>query len=804
MKLHFYSLICLLAASPNLVAEPPVLAGLPKYQTPTPIPSYRNWYITQNLGPTGMRGWIYGAEGHTRGSLEIQVKSIEAGSPAEGPMKRHDIIIGAAIPPNTPAHQWNSAPKVRKFDADARMEMARAITWAESDAGKGELHLLVARDGKEGQVTLRLPVLGAYAKTAPFDCPKTSKIVDQAIGFLAESTPAEGYSSGVGRPMAAALLLASEQAEYLDHVRRSACRMSLNHEVSEAGHETWRWGNNNLFLCEYYLATGDKRVLPTIQEYSERLVAGQSNPGTWGHKIVENFIPPGYGVINSTGIVCFLSLVLADECGVEFDRQGIVNSVNFYGSYVGRGGIPYGDHAPTVDPTSNGKNGGAAVAFHLLGAERATNWFGGMAASANLLYFENGHSGNYFNQTWTPLGVSVTGKKNYVNFWERFNSYRDLARRKDGSFMTQPWPHKREGDLGAGNYVRKGPIWSTGGFALSYLAGSERLAILGRTESVFGADIPAVFGPALSLYEQRKFPEAAKAAELLLGEPEFEKMAKQLIEISQRNIESAKLTLQSMERNLEAGDVYALSRQLQAIESIVDSKDTSLAKFYRAVEDPKNEQVMKEGVAFHRGVSNVAYQGPKGSGQILPRGSQLDGLASRSISTALKAKDSPYTEIAKTHVAALPVERSFPNRSLLNPSKENPAVWKMMASEEVQNDRWKSRNFADGGWEETKVPINKSKGSHSLRTQFKIDDLSEIESMMLSYQTTGAAKVFLNGTMILHVDPIGGQTKYDKADILLKDITRELLLSGENVLAVEIENPKSVSSVNFDLKASIQ
>ena len=43
-------------------------------------------------------------------------------------------------------------------------------------------------------------------------------------------------------------------------------------------------------------------------------------------------------------------------------------------------------------------------------------------------------------------------------------------------------PHKREGDLGTGNYVSKGPMWSTGSFALSW-ACSARNAFCLRSQS---------------------------------------------------------------------------------------------------------------------------------------------------------------------------------------------------------------------------------------------------------------------------------------------------------------------------------
>ena len=47
----------------------------------------------------------------------------------------------------------------------------------------------------------------------------------------------------------------------------------------------WDWGYKNLFLCEYYLLTGDKEVLHAINEYTVTLAKGQGMYGTFGHGI---------------------------------------------------------------------------------------------------------------------------------------------------------------------------------------------------------------------------------------------------------------------------------------------------------------------------------------------------------------------------------------------------------------------------------------------------------------------------------------------------------------------------------------
>lgn len=749
-RLAISTLLAALTLAPSYGQEKN-LAQLPKHLTPLPYAGIRNYHITQNLGPTGARGWIYGHGQDTNESREILIKTIEPGSPADGILEPYDIIVGAATPPETPAATWTKAPALKLFDADARLSLARAITWAESDAGKGALTLLVARNGETKTVTITLPVMGTFADGDILECPKSQKIVRNAAEFLAKQMPADGYPEAVGEPHNAGLLLATHDPKYLDHVRRSAMRMSVLNTISDAGHETWRWGNTNTFLCEYYLATGDERVLPTIHEYAKVLQAGQCNPGTWGHSSVPDFVPPGYGSVNSTGIVCFLSLVLANQCGVHEGDKALANSIRFYGSYVGRGGIPYGDHAPYNASTSNGKNGAAAIAYHLLGADPAAQWYARLCASTNLLGFEDGHSGNYFNQTWSPLAASLSGKENYISFWKRFHSYRDLARRRDGSFIAQPMANKREGDLGTGNYVTAGPLWSTGSYALSYLAGSERLAILGRRDSVFAANPPEELKPALSHFRAKDFVAAADAANALIKSPtpRVAKLAAQLADISKRNLASIDLTIADMKSKLQSGDLYTLKYQALGIESLLAASDPRLKEFQSALRTIEPELVLKNGATYDRGIKGLTWAGERGFRVLVP---QASGANRRFLSPLARKPAEPYGKAAADAL------------------KANPEITATVGKPLV--------SIKTG-------PEHALRKTHMLQGEFDVSDPATIKNLQLSFTAVKKMKVQLNGTIIL--DSTMEAFDPQPVQILLKPITRELLKPGKNTLTIDLE-----------------
>lgn len=764
----------LLLSGTGLHAGAPRYCDLPKYVTPVPYAGMRNWHVTQNLGPTGARGWVYGHRGDSSESREILVKSVETGSPAEGILRPYDIIVGVG-----------GGVAAERFSSDARLAFADAVTQAETRAGGGALNLLVWRDGEVGPQTVNIPVMGRYSPTAPFACEKSARIVTQAADALAYTMPPEGFSGMTGA-LNALFLLATGEDVYLDLVRRSACLMGPEHTVNDAGHETWRWGYCNLFLSEYYLATGDQRVLPTIQRYSEVLADGQCNPGTWGHKAVPDRTPPGYGSMNQSGLICFISLILARDCGVTVGDDAIRDSIRFYGSYAGKGAIPYGDHAPGTSPTGNGKNGSAAVAFYLLGADPAAQWFARLCASTPLKGFEGGHTGNFFNQIWSPLGAALSGKTNYSRFWSRFNSYRDMARRWDGSFVTQPFPDMREGDLGTGNYVRKGPNGSTGGFALSYLASSGRLAILGRRESVFGRDVPEALKPALARYEAKAFADAIEKVEPFCDSDDrrVRALARQLKTISQRNLASMELTISSMKLRQKLGDLYVVKAQLRAIESVLDREDPRLAQFRSAVDAGEDSRVFEDGRNFYRHTRSPQGFGLKAFMKWAPVGA-VHGRHRGRLADIAKRGAAPYKAWAREWLDANP--RLWPIDETAFVSADS--LWCAKVANGETDREWLAAGVEEGA---SVAPLQTLAGDDPqgkpvlLKSVFEIESPDAFKALWLSWEMERAFDVYLNGTKIIEMAGGSGRLAISRGDVLLKSCTRERLRAGENVLVVEV------------------
>ncbi len=400
------------------------------------------------LGPTGAKGWLFVNERFmTDEARQILITEVQPGSPAEGVLEVGDVILGV---------------NGERFAGDARLGFGRAIDEAEKRENHGMLRLLgwrptqgaPTRQGKEQVVEIQLRVMGTYSDRAPYDCPKTKKILDDALRVLVAR---EDWSIFGIRALA---FLATGQQKYIQLVRdflheAKWARPDFKMSVESGGLVVWGAGYRNLVLTEYYLATGDKYVLPAIREHAVKTAMGQSNGGTWGHGFAWTSQNDGrlhgslggYGAVNQAGLPCLLALLLSKQCGIEHPEidDAIMRSRRFFKQFVDKGSIGYGFHRPSLEihcngrngMSGNGKNGIASVAFGLLGDRRAGQFFSKMAVS---LYktCEYGHSGNSYSYFWDPLGANYGGPQAAAAFHKQLRWYYALTRQADGSFVNQP------------------------------------------------------------------------------------------------------------------------------------------------------------------------------------------------------------------------------------------------------------------------------------------------------------------------------------------------------------------------------
>ncbi len=465
MKTSLLSLaiVALLAAPvPALAAGKDQLLTVPDFTKGDAIPAKakHDW----NLGPTGLRGWMFCDKLVTTDARQISITKVEKGSPADGVFLVGDVIVGVGGKP---------------FSYDPRTEFGKALTTAESEAGGGRLTVTRWRAGKAEEVVVTLPVLGSYSVTAPFDCAKSEHILDQGCKALAEKVARSLHQEDpIVRSLNALALLASGDPAYLPLVKKEAQWASA---YTSRSMQTWHYGYVTMLLAEYVLATGDLSVMPGLRRLALEAANGQSAVGSWGH----GFARPdgrlgGYGMMNSPGVPLTISLVLAREAGVKEPEvaRAIELSARLLRFYIGKGAIPYGDHHPWIENhDDNGKCGMAAVLFNLLGEAKGAEFFSRMSTASHGPERDTGHTGNFFNMLWSIPGVAQSGQNATGAWMNEFGAwYFDLARRWDGTFLHQGPPEPDNDSYGG---------WDcTGGYLLAYAMPLKKIYLTGKRPGV--------------------------------------------------------------------------------------------------------------------------------------------------------------------------------------------------------------------------------------------------------------------------------------------------------------------------------
>jgi hypothetical protein len=415
-----------------------------------------------NLGATGLRGWIRCDKMVTSDAREITVTKVEKASPADGVLAVGDVILGVGG---------------KMFSFDPRTEMGKALTLAESEAGQGKLTATRRRDGITAEVVVTLPVLGTYSATAPYNCPKSSRILEQGCKDLARRMAAPSYAQEldpIPRSLNALALLASGDPSYLPLIKKET-EWAANYSTEDMA--TWYYGYVMVLLSEYKMATGDDSVMPGLTRLALEAAHGQSAVGSWGHR----FARPdgrlyGYGMMNSPGLPLTISLVMAREAGVKDPALdlAIERSTKLLRFYIGKGAIPYGDHSAWIEThEDNGKCGMAAVLFNLLGESKGAEFFSRMSVASHGSERDTGHTGNFFNMLWAMPGVAQSGSNATGAWMSEFGSwYFDLARHWDHSFLHQGPPESEEDSYRGWD--------STGGYLLAYAMPLKKLYLTGK------------------------------------------------------------------------------------------------------------------------------------------------------------------------------------------------------------------------------------------------------------------------------------------------------------------------------------
>jgi hypothetical protein len=593
--------------------------------------------LTYNLGATGLRGWIYtkaennldASQGRTTtASRQILVTHVGVSTPADGVVQVDDVILGV-----------NGKP----FNDDARKSIACAIQEAETEAKAGNLKLMVSRGGQVQELNLKLAVLGTYSKTAPWDCPKSQLIFEQACKVLEK----EEMTTDWAGPVRGLALLATGKPEYLPKLREFAHKLAeieVDPNIKPDGPvwgETWSNSHRNIFLCEYYLITKDPKVVPAISKTTLMLARGQSAYGTFGHGFAAltkegkfNGSVPPYGPVNSAGLPANLSIVLAKKCGVKNPEvdQAIARAAGFFGYYAGKGSIPYGEHEPWQNHEINGKNAICAIMFAAMGDKPKEAEFFARSSTAAWANREYAHTGQGFSYLWSTLGAAVGGPEAAAAFFRKSSWHLDLVRRSDGSFTydggEQYGPGQTHDNTYFGNSSYNG-LSPAATYVLAYSLPLRKLIITGRDadQSLWldnkAAALVAAAGrfdldrlqmpPELLLLAFDNWSPVVRswAAEELARRPEGKTMIPQLIQYAEsENVYRIQAACETLGRLNAAEGLSVIVKRLSHEDRWVRYKSAEAIRFMGGNAKPALEEILKALISNAEPLTPIRWEDP--------------------------------------------------------------------------------------------------------------------------------------------------------------------------------------------------
>jgi autotransporter-associated beta strand protein len=587
--------LCFLVSSAlHAQSQPPDLTA------PGVIATVQRKDNTYNLGATGMRGWIWvdrGNKGPTNQMTDLsrQILVTHCVEPANAVLAVNDVILGAMA---------GKTGDVPAFNRDCRKAFAAAITAAEK-TGAGTLRVKRWRAGEVQDVNIPMAVMGDYSNTAPFNCPKSARIFENARNRAVKDVLAQPdyFRLGFGGAGNAIALLASMKPgddnydEVMKRLQTYARSLSKNGPVPE-GLSMWGWSYESIFLAEYYLLTKDSEVIPGLEKFGLKLAQSQSIYGTYGHNPAA-FRPDGkrysigYGPVNAVGGTAAIGMILCKKALMDAGKsiepeldEAIGRSTKFYTYCVGKGNVPYGEHQPSAENHgSQGKEGMASVIFGLQPGKAVEAEYFSRFSVAGWITREFGHGGQGLGYFWSALGSRMGGQEAASQHLKKVLWHLDLFRRTDGSFALDnaeqygPGSTRDDTYLGDATYGAGVNLSATALFLLTYSLPLERLHITGKNLNpsyVLSSEKAAKAAAAGSYILDRT---GKSVAELLTDIGDYDPVVRHYaaIELASRKLTDEDLTnlrglLKSPDSNYRQGacDALANRKDLQCLPQLVD------------------------------------------------------------------------------------------------------------------------------------------------------------------------------------------------------------------------------------------
>ncbi|MEI6605612.1 MAG: DUF6288 domain-containing protein [Verrucomicrobiota bacterium] len=402
-------------------------SGAPEYYTEPPLYGMRpNPNAETEMGPIGATG----IEARIYPGVKVTVENIQPNTPASGKLSKGDVVLGI-----------NGAILEGK---NPLVVLGTALTEAEATDGVLTFDIKPGKDGAPKQVTITIPVLGAYSKTFPLDCAKSKTIIRRAAEFYAGKDRLKGH--GFMNGLACLFLLSTGDDRYVPRVKEYFSQfLKPDGGITGIGGMTWDNGYNGIACAEYYLRTGDRAVLPILQHYCDDAQRRQLYNIGWNHWDY-GFNPSyeaGGGMLHSAGNQVLLTLVLCKVCGVNVDEKTLLGALRHWYRFAGHGTIPVADQRPWHVFRSGGRDGATAAVMHVAsGALGNATIYKRASEYLAMTALTSWPSREYnWEVIWDSLASPYMLEYNpdlYYQTQQRFRWSFDLYRQASGAFSFPP------------------------------------------------------------------------------------------------------------------------------------------------------------------------------------------------------------------------------------------------------------------------------------------------------------------------------------------------------------------------------
>lgn len=419
------------------------------------------WFY--NLGTTGLRAQLVAEQ-----PKALLIKYVFPDSPANGHVQTGDFIVGAGGKLFKEEHRNGYGESV--FGGHGPVsEFAQVLEACQSSDGKGKLPLTLLRGSQTMDVVIDVGLrYGAYSATYPGVCAKSEMILAELLQYLVQQQKQDGsFGNPVHNTFAPLALLASGDPQYLPAVERNVqyhCRETYAKDKRYFALINWTYMSAAIVISEYHLATGDKSVLPELQEVHDHLAMSQyldmsqinpkakeSHPhsfpkgprdshGGWGHN--PGF--EGYGPIAMLTGQGALAYSLMDRCGIKVNREHHDAAYKFLRNGTGRNGyVWYGDQVGGGPDgwADMGRTGAAGIA-NFLSPYAEPVYREQSLAHAKVIgqhphSFPDTHGSPAMGMAYTALAANVDSDS-FRKLMDANRWWFTMAQCADGSFYYQP------------------------------------------------------------------------------------------------------------------------------------------------------------------------------------------------------------------------------------------------------------------------------------------------------------------------------------------------------------------------------